>query len=238
MGKRTFAGQLADLAVLLEPTREKLYRYVCGERDPVSRDQAASTVGISRAKAAFHLDKLVNARLLRVEYRRLSGRVGRGAGRPAKLYTRSRHRFDVLVPPRNPELLARLLTESVLVAELAPTRQAAHRYGRLLGRRARRAIGKGSGDDGLARCVEDVTDELGFQPTRTGNETWARNCPFAPLSRESPEVVCETALAIVGGVIDGVGAAGLGVVRRDRSAWCCVVLTRTPRSEDGQPLAS
>lgn len=37
----------------------------------------------ARALAAFHLDRLVKAGLLETEYRRLSGRTGPGAGRPA-----------------------------------------------------------------------------------------------------------------------------------------------------------
>src|SRR5688572_13178345 len=94
MSKPTFAQKLADLSTLLEPTRGRLYGYVAGETAPVTRDQAANAVGISRSKAAFHLDKLVDARLLRVQFRRLSGRTGRGAGRPSKLYARSRHRFS------------------------------------------------------------------------------------------------------------------------------------------------
>jgi predicted ArsR family transcriptional regulator len=238
MSMRTFPHQLVNLVTLLDPRRAELYRYIAAQRDPVSRDQAANALGISRAMAAFHLDKLVNADLLRVEYRRLSGRTGRGAGRPAKLYARSRHRFDVSIPQRDPELLARLLAESVTPSGLSPTRAAAQRYGHLLGVRARRRIGKQPREERLARCVEDVAEELGFEPTRSGHETWTRNCPFEPLSRESPEIVCETALAIVGGVIDGVGTGGIQVARRDRRTWCCVVLTRPSSGEDGQPTSS
>ena len=235
MARPTPEEQLAALAVLLEPTRAKLYRHVAGERDPVSRDGAARAVGITRAKAAFHLDKLVDAGLLRVEFRRLSGRAGRGAGRPAKLYRRSRHRFDVSVPPRNPALLARLLTESLSGIDLAPTRESSYRYGHMLGVRARRRVRHEPSVARLARCVDDVAEELGFQPIATADETWARNCPFDPLSRESPEVVCQIALAILAGARDGVGAVEVGITRRERSDWCCVVLTRTvaPKTATG-----
>lgn len=230
MAKSTVGDRLAALAVLLEPTRATLYRYVAGEPHPVSRDEAARTVGITRAKAAFHLDKLVDAGLLRVEYRRLSGRGGRGAGRPAKLYQRSRHRFDVSVPPRNPELLARLLMESLARTDLAPTREASYRFGHMLGVRARRRIRHAPGVERLARCVDEVADELGFQPITKAQQTWARNCPFAPLSREAPEVVCQTALAILAGARDGIGAVDVGVTRQERPDWCCVILTRAAAS--------
>lgn len=235
MAKAMLEDQLASLVLLLEPTRAKLYRHVAGEREAVSRDGAATAMGITRAQAAFHLDKLVDAGLLRVEYRRLSGRAGRGAGRPAKLYRRSRHRFDATVPPRNPELLARLLTESLSRVDHSPTREASYRYGHALGVRARRRVRQQPGVGTLARCVDDVAGELGFEPMVTADETWARNCPFDPLSREFPELVCQAALAILAGVRDGVGAVQVDVARRERADWCCVVLTRAsaPKTATG-----
>ena len=235
MAKPMLEDQLASLALLLEPTRARLYRHGAGEREAVSRDSAAETVGITRARAAFHLDKLVEGGLLQVEYRRLSGRAGRGAGRPAKLYRRSPHRFAASVPPRNPELLARLLTESLAGVDHAPTRVASYRYGHRLGIRARRSLRPHPGVGTLARCVDDVAGKLGFEPLVTADETWARNCPFDPLSRESPGVVCQAALAILAGVRDGVGAVEVEVTRRERSDWCCVVLTRAtaPKTATG-----
>ena len=82
-------GRLDAIAPLAEPVRRSLYLYVVGRPDAVGRDEAASAVGIGRPLAAFHLDRLVEAGLLRAEYRRLSGRTGPGAGRPAKLYRRA-----------------------------------------------------------------------------------------------------------------------------------------------------
>ena len=58
-------------------------------RSRSSRDAAAQALGIGRPLAVFHLDKLVEAGLLEASFRRLSGKTGPGAGRPAKLYGRS-----------------------------------------------------------------------------------------------------------------------------------------------------
>jgi predicted ArsR family transcriptional regulator len=80
---------LDDVAVLADPVRRSLYSHVAAQPEPVGRDAAAATAGISRSLAAFHLDRLVEAGLLAVTYRRLSGRTGPGAGRPAKLYARA-----------------------------------------------------------------------------------------------------------------------------------------------------
>src|SRR5437773_10194006 len=81
---------IASAAVLGELVRRALYEYVAGSDAAVDRDAAAAAVGVGRPLAAFHLDRLVAAGLLDVEYRRRSGRSGPGAGRPAKFYRRSR----------------------------------------------------------------------------------------------------------------------------------------------------
>src|SRR5438132_1715833 len=88
-------GEIDRVAALAEPVRRALYLYVAGQNDVVGRDQAASALGMSRRLAAFHLDRLVDAGLLEVSFRRLSGRTGPGAGRPSKLYRRSPHRIPL-----------------------------------------------------------------------------------------------------------------------------------------------
>ena len=81
--------RLATLAVLGDPTRRRVYLHVLGADRAVSRDEAAAALGTSRKLAAFHLEKLLDAGLLRASYQRLTGRSGPGAGRPAKLYRAS-----------------------------------------------------------------------------------------------------------------------------------------------------
>jgi predicted ArsR family transcriptional regulator len=81
--------ELSRLSQLGEPTRRAIYLHIAGSTDAVSRDDAARAVGISRKLAAFHLEKLLGAGLVEAVYRRLTGRTGPGAGRPAKLYRAS-----------------------------------------------------------------------------------------------------------------------------------------------------
>jgi predicted ArsR family transcriptional regulator len=81
--------QLTRLAGLGDPIRRALYRHVAGRGVPVSRDDAAQAVGISRPLAAYHLDKLIDDGLLEARYQRRGGRQGPGAGRPAKHYLRA-----------------------------------------------------------------------------------------------------------------------------------------------------
>ena len=105
--------QLAGVGVLAEPARRTLYQYVVGEPAPVSREQAAAAIGIPVHSVKFHLDKLVAAGLLEVEYRRLTGRSGPGAGRPAKLYRRSAREVALSVPPRRYDLVGEVLAGAV-----------------------------------------------------------------------------------------------------------------------------
>jgi hypothetical protein len=78
-----------------------------------SPDEAARAARISRSLAGFHLDRLVEQGLLETSFRRLSGRTGPGAGRPAKLYRRSSRQVEVSLPHREYELAARILATAV-----------------------------------------------------------------------------------------------------------------------------
>src|SRR3712207_2641939 len=105
--------QIDGVAVLHDPVRRAVYRYVAAQDEAVSRDQAADAVGVRRAAAAFHLDRLVEEGLLDVEWRRLSGRTGPGAGRPSKLYRRSARELEVTVPSRHYDVAGHLLAGAI-----------------------------------------------------------------------------------------------------------------------------
>lgn len=224
--------ELEAMAALREPNRRRLYRYVERQAHAVGRDEAADAVGISRALAAFHLDKLVELGLLAAEYRRLSGRTGPGAGRTSKLYRRSRNRFTVSLPHRDHELLARLLAASLdSSAEPSPAAEPAREFGRRLGRRARKRLGGDPEPARLMDCVADVLETIGFEPYRASpSELRLRNCPFDPLSRLYSPIVCGVGQAVITGVTQGVGATELRVGRHQQPDSCCGLVTLpTPR---------
>jgi predicted ArsR family transcriptional regulator len=199
----------------------------------VSRDEAAEELEVSRALAAFHLDKLVAVGLLRPEYRRLSGRSGRGAGRTSKLYRRSARQFELTLPERRYDLLARLLAESADSTErqeigAAPARE----YGRSLGSRARGRLRGPRPVKRLLKCVEDVAEALGFDPYRDASgDVRLRNCPFDPLSRSYTAVVCGITQEILTGVVDGLGTDSLSVSREMRPERCCGIVHPSPPAE-------
>ncbi|MEA2577938.1 MAG: hypothetical protein QOD78_1526, partial [Chloroflexota bacterium] len=137
------------IALLDEPVRRRLYDWLIAQAAPVSRDEAATGVGISRALAAFHLDRLANEGLLGVEYRRRSGRTGPGAGRPAKLYRRAAREIAVSLPERRYESAAAMMAGALEGARGGGSSPAlgasAHEAGLAVGDEARRVAGAGPG---------------------------------------------------------------------------------------------
>jgi predicted ArsR family transcriptional regulator len=225
--------ELEAMAALREPNRRRLYHYVERQPRPVSRNEAAEALGVSRALAAFHLDKLVALGLLRAEYRRLSARSGPGAGRTSKLYRRSRHRFSMSLPHRDHELLARLLAASSdPAARMSPDLSPAREYGRSLGVRARKRIRGHPEPARLLECVEAVLESLGFEPYRASHaEVRLRNCPFDPLSRVYTPLVCGVGQAVISGIVEGVGADRLRVGRDEQPDRCCGLIQSSMQND-------
>ena len=222
------AEQIAGVATLADPVRRSLYLYVVGRPTDVGRDEAAHAVAISRALAAFHLDKLVGAGLLETSYRRLTKRCGPGAGRPAKLYRRSSRQFTVSLPQHNYELCARVLADALAgagAATLAGAKRAARRLGKSLAVEARPRAAAGHGRQQLLRAAKTLLAEQGFAPqTGRGGVIRLGNCPFAAVARDQKVVVCGTTLALVEGIVAGMGVRGVEAYAVPRNGSCCVAL--------------
>jgi predicted ArsR family transcriptional regulator len=212
-------ADLASLSCLDDPVRGRLYEIVRARTEPVGRDEAAAAAGIARPLAVYHLDKLVESGLLEVTYQRLTGRSGPGAGRPAKLYTRSDREFAVSVPPRDYELAARVLVRAVEAdqtgASLAAVRDAAFQLGRELGGRTRPA----------GRDLTCVLAEHGYEPVSKSDVIRLRNCPFRQLASRHRETVCGMNLALIEGLISGLGVPDRHPVLDPRAGHCCVAVT-------------
>ena len=218
---------LERLAVLAEPARRRLYLYVAPRADAVGRDEAAQAVGVSRALAAFHLDRLVEEGLLQTEFRRLTGRSGPGAGRPSKLYRRARRELAVSLPKRSYELAARLFATALDDGTSGPPdprerlRAAAHEYGKELGAAARDLAtdDRGGGEVGaLTRILADA----GFEPRAEGGSIRLGNCPFHALATSHRNLTCGTNLALLDGVLAGLGATELTATQDPQPGLCCV----------------
>ena len=221
MKPKDFADQLAGLAVLDEPARRKLYLYVSEQAGEVGRDEAAEATGLSRHLAAFHLDRLVEAGLLESTFRRLSGRAGPGAGRPAKLYRRATTQFDVSLPPRRYELAAHVLAQAWSeVGDMEPLMRAARDWGKRL---AADADGGGRRSP-IARATQAL-QACGFEPrTDPSGAVVLHNCPFASLGAARREVICGMNLALVEGLLEGLEVQGVEARLTPSPGKCCVSL--------------
>jgi predicted ArsR family transcriptional regulator len=226
-------AELAALALLADPLRGRLYQVVRAGSRPVSRDEAAGAVGISRGLAAFHLDKLVDAGLLAARYQVPEGPAAR-VGRRPKLYEPSGLELDVTIPERRYDLVGTILVDAVAGAAddrpLAAATQAARAHGVALGAGVRhgRRLGRLGPERALTVALEALA-ELGYQPDRRDQRTvLLRNCPFRTLARRSPEVVCAVNRSLLEGMLRGLGDQRVEAVLAPRPDACCVEL-RAPR---------
>lgn len=223
--------QIKAVAVLDEPLRRALYAHVAGGPAEVTRDAAARALGISRPLAAFHLDKLVAEGFLAVSYRRLSKRRGPGAGRPAKLYRAAGRQLDVTLPPRRYELAARLFARTFArhgdAGARAALRKAARRLGVEIG--AARALAGRRPGARQERQTEDLLREYGYEPVRSGaGVVRLRNCPFHALAQDERTLVCGMNLALIEGMVDGLGLRRVHAAAEPRPGFCCVALRSRP----------
>jgi len=202
---------LEVLASLAEPLRRALYDFVvAASAEPVSRDEAARAVGVSRQVAAYHLDRLADDGLLEVEFRRLTGKDGPGAGRPSKLYRRSEQDYEMSLPPRRYKLAARILLDAAREGEVVAVAEVARRTGREIG----------------AAGMEAALIETGYEPVIENGETRFRNCPFHVLRERDQETTCGINVALVEGMIESSGA-DLVAVFAPEEGYCCVRLRPT-----------
>ena len=157
-----------------------------GEPGAVSREQGAAGVGVPGHTAKFHLDRLVDDGLLDVEFRRLSGKTGPGAGRPAKLYRRSRRQIALSLPQRSYDLLSTILAKGVeeAVAEGTSmgdvTARVAREEGHQLGTAAAQEVPEG---DELRRLAWSLQPH-GYEPRIEDERMALENCPFDKVARD------------------------------------------------------
>jgi predicted ArsR family transcriptional regulator len=222
------------VSLLAEPVRDSLYRYVVRSGTAVGRDEAASALGITRALAAFHLDRLVAGRLLVAEYRRLSERSGPGAGRPSKLYRRAPDDVGVSLPGRRYEIPSELFAETIegLAEHLPPPTlvAVAGRMGKAIGTAARKGLGNRPSHKRLREALLATLVERDYQPREESGEIRLGNCPFQGLVADHRQLVCGMNLALVDGMIGGLGAPHLAA-REDRQPdQCCIAVGAATRA--------
>lgn len=225
--RQPIPDELAAVSSLAEPTRRALYEHVAGSGDAVGREAAAAAVGISRSLAAFHLDRLAEDGLVEVEYRRLTGRTGPGAGRPAKLYRRSARHVAVNLPPRQHGLAAEILAEAIERIDPETARNAlvtaAQDRGRQLAAPVAAQLSARASRKTRLEALRGLLADAGFEPYLDGKEVRVRNCPFHPLSAAHVALVCGMNQELVFGAADALGLR-VPITLDPRPGECCIVL--------------
>jgi predicted ArsR family transcriptional regulator len=219
------------VGALGDDLRRALYLFVRAEGRPVSREEAATAVGISRKLAAFHLDKLVELGMLTPAYRSTAGRVGR----PAKRYEPSDVQIEVSIPERRYDVLGSIFLDAITSQRpgesgVDAANRAAGAAGRRLGEeeRDRQGLARPGAERALSASI-DALDRVGFEPYRDGEGcVRLRSCPFHALAERERDVVCGMNHRFVEGVVRGLGNRSVAVVREPVEGRCCVRLDPAP----------
>jgi predicted ArsR family transcriptional regulator len=221
-------ADMAAAAVLTDDLRSRMYAFIRRADGPVTRDEVAAEVGISRKLAAFHLDKLAAAGLLRTSFAQPGGL--RRVGRTPKRYEPAEIDVQVSIPPREHALLAGILVNAVTSTADDAAAQAAFRAarqrGRELGQAERTAARPGRlGAERALTAASGFLERSGFEPMRAApTKVLLRNCPFHPLAAQAPTLVCGINQAFLTGFLDGLGAASATAVLNPGAGHCCVEL--------------
>jgi predicted ArsR family transcriptional regulator len=207
----------AAVVALADRSRRALYDYVRRADHAVNREEAGRAAGISRGLAAFHLDKLVDAGLLRARH---EAPPGRGRGRAPKVYETTSAGVAVTIPQRRYELIAEILADAVADEPTDVERAAvrlAHRRGVQIGAR----LPEDGGD------LVSALDALGFEPREDADgDVLLDNCPFHALAVRHTELVCGLNHAFVAGIVEGLGDTRVVPRLAPRAGACCVRLAR------------
>jgi predicted ArsR family transcriptional regulator len=220
--------QLAD--ALGDPTRRAILAHVSASREQLTASDVSQSFGIHRTVARAHLERLVDTGLLSSHARhRPEG------GRPPKVYERSESCVSVQLPPRQYELLAELLLETLdRFGEAAEVlvQQVGYDFGLSL-------AGANGGSGVLSRLEPLTRAGADFDAQAEGDrvEIQLRNCVFHELAQKRPALVCSLDQAVVRGILStGEDTYVLEEVVRQSVGGGCRLVYRAPASIDPHGL--
>jgi predicted ArsR family transcriptional regulator len=228
---QSFDRNVTGIGVLADPVRRQLYRFVCSQVQPVTRDQAAAAVGVARHKAKFHLDRLEAEGLLEADYVRLTGRTGPGAGRPSKRYRRGGREFAIELPARDYELAGHIMAEAISESARTGTPifdaldSAAAARGAAI---AATSADHPSGSDAALDFAVRLLTEQAYEPRRIDRTVIMVNCPFHRLAVSHTDLVCRLNHSLLRGFVDSIAPDLLKARLEPGESRCCVTLVALP----------
>lgn len=225
MGIYNSIAAIGAVATLDDPVRKSLYDAVRHAGRPLTREQAAELTGVSRGLAAFHLDKLVAAGLLR------NGAPNAGqprrVGRSPKTYEPAPDTVSVSLPVRSHLELAEILLAAIAEHPDQTTVEAVADVAQARGRAAGEIsqtgadLTPGQQLDAVAAVLED----RGYEPYEVEpGRLRMRNCPFHPVACQSPDIVCDLNQHLCRGIVEGMsaGAVEVAAVPPSCDGGCCI----------------
>lgn len=197
-------------AVLGDPTRYSIYQYVLVAPDPVHVADVAKRFGLHPNVARMHLGKLAEIGLLVVR----TEKSGKG-GRPSYVYAPSGSAVSLTVAPREFQLLADLLVQSLALlgdGGKEAVEQIGLTFGRRLGQEALQKLAPAlvaangvSGPEALLEACAMALNRLGVAAHVSRGEGGKpslvlKQCGFHEVASSHPEQVCHLCKAMVEGV--------------------------------------
>lgn len=226
-----YGGGVLAVAALEQPVRRQLYEMLAARGGWTGRDDAATSTGLPRSVAAFHLDKLAEVGVVEVRFVRPDGRSGPGAGRPAKQYRLAHDELTASVPPRCYDLAGHVLADAVAVAtgEDAPVGPVLRRVATATGRR----LGSDARSDAADRG-ESAPDPIGtlasygYEPREVDDGIVLANCPFHRLAEAHRSLICGMNRDLLVGLLEGMDPRpSYRAVLDAEPGRCCVRLEPT-----------
>jgi predicted ArsR family transcriptional regulator len=195
---------MTRLDAIADPIRLAVARFL--RSGAASAAEVADGVGIHLNTARSHLQKLVDAGLVRKTNESRSV-----PGRPVV-----RYRIEEAWMPAGDELLALAqLMAATLGGGLAPARERARRWGQ-----AAAAAGTGSARSDLRAMLS----RLGFEATIDREELALTSCPCPLVSPDRPAVVCALMDAAIDGALEGRGLGACSRRHDPESRHCSMAL--------------
>ena len=218
-----------------EETRFNIFRRIADAPEPLTVKDLVEQLGMHHSAIRIHLNKLEDAGLIYSRKRHNPGVVGR----PQLAFLPRQEALSITLPPRNYELLARLVVDMVAANGSAESTESfGLRWGRDYMRDRGRLV---DGPLPLDEAVGTLVDELhhiggsaDLKVTDRGYELVGTNCVFAEVAASHEPLVCRLHQAVLEGMLTEVCADDFEWVPRSRicdGADRCAVRI-SPRTQD------
>lgn len=195
-------------AVLGDPTRYSIYRYLLSGAGRMTAQEVASRFGLHPNVARMHLNKLKEIGLL-VAHSEKSGHTGR----PGHVYDLSGESVSLNLPPRDYRLLSELLCQALVTLGdegLVALEDVSRTYGRKLAHEVYTGLGVPPGEVSVQQLLDRAAQALSHQGLEADVVTERgvaatlkiRNCSFEEVAARYPQFVCHLCHGLVQGVLE------------------------------------